>query len=240
MTTGVIYAVNGVMCLAVAIGLALRGEGVDIAGGDTEEEQMRNEKGLAGWTVAGALLGMLAWPLMVARELWQWKRYHLPRFEWDDVARYSLAIMTGAVLHMMALTMTGCQSGRATAERASERTDTVYMARESHDDTYKARVWGDTLRQLDSVWVESWRSGDTVYREKTAWRWRDRIQVHMDTVWRMAQMTDTVSKSTACNINEKITAVEKGRTVLVIMLWMTLLVAVVVIGVFCVQGMRKR
>ena len=33
--------------------------------------------------------------MMVAREVWQYKVYHLPHYEWEDVVRYSLIILLG-------------------------------------------------------------------------------------------------------------------------------------------------
>lgn len=35
---------------------------------------------------------------MVGRELYQWRRYHLQRFEWEDVVRYAVVIVVGYVV----------------------------------------------------------------------------------------------------------------------------------------------
>lgn len=43
-----------------------------------------------GWK--GVLFLLVA---MIAREIWQYKVYHLPCFEWEDVTRYSLVILLG-------------------------------------------------------------------------------------------------------------------------------------------------
>lgn len=51
--------------------------------------------GLACWFLASLAIGLWSLPLMVARELYQWRRYHLPRFEWEDVGRYALVIVVG-------------------------------------------------------------------------------------------------------------------------------------------------
>lgn len=48
--------------------------------------------GLAAWCVCAVLLGLVCLPVMAARELWQWKRYGLSRFEWEDVVRYGIVI----------------------------------------------------------------------------------------------------------------------------------------------------
>ena len=45
-----------------------------------------------GWKGALFLLVM-----MVAREVWQYNMYPLPCFEWEDVVRYFLVILIGAV-----------------------------------------------------------------------------------------------------------------------------------------------
>ena len=47
---------------------------------------------ICGWNGVLFLLVM-----MVAREVWQYKMYHMPCFEWEDVVRYSLVILIGAV-----------------------------------------------------------------------------------------------------------------------------------------------
>lgn len=45
---------------------------------------------MCGWK--GVLFLIVA---MVAREVWQYKVYHLPHFEWEDVVKYSLIIILG-------------------------------------------------------------------------------------------------------------------------------------------------
>lgn len=54
--------------------------------------------GLIGWFVVGSLIGLFAIPLMVGREICQYKHYHLPRFEWEDVVRYSVVILASSLL----------------------------------------------------------------------------------------------------------------------------------------------
>lgn len=51
--------------------------------------------GLACWLLVSLAIGLWSLPLMVARELYQWRRYHLPRFECEDVARYAVVIIVG-------------------------------------------------------------------------------------------------------------------------------------------------
>lgn len=54
--------------------------------------------GLACWLLISILIGLLALPVMVVREIYQYKHYHLAKFEWEDVVRYSLVIILGSVI----------------------------------------------------------------------------------------------------------------------------------------------
>lgn len=57
--------------------------------------------GLACWLLVSLLIGLLALPVMIGREVYQYKRYHLAKFEWEDVVRYSLVIAIGSVIHFL-------------------------------------------------------------------------------------------------------------------------------------------
>lgn len=52
---------------------------------------------MCGWKGILFLLVM-----MVAREVYQYKEYHLPCFEWEDVVRYSLIILLGYIVIQIA------------------------------------------------------------------------------------------------------------------------------------------
>ena len=54
--------------------------------------------GLACWLLVSILIGLLALPIMVVMEYYQYKHYHLIKFEWEDVVRYSLVIILGSVI----------------------------------------------------------------------------------------------------------------------------------------------
>lgn len=54
--------------------------------------------GLACWLLISILVGLLALPVMVGREIYQYKHYHLEKFEWDDIIRYSFVIIVGSVI----------------------------------------------------------------------------------------------------------------------------------------------
>ena len=54
--------------------------------------------GLTCWLIISILIGLLALSIMVGREIYQYKRYHLARFEWEDIVRYSFVIIVGSVI----------------------------------------------------------------------------------------------------------------------------------------------
>lgn len=53
--------------------------------------------GLACWLLISMLVGLLVLPVMICREIYQYKHYHLSRFEWEDIVRYSVVIVLGSV-----------------------------------------------------------------------------------------------------------------------------------------------
>ena len=61
--------------------------------------------GLACWFLLSVLIGIIALPLMIWREVFQYDKYQLPRFEWEDVVRYSLVIIIGSVVNYWLLNL---------------------------------------------------------------------------------------------------------------------------------------
>ena len=59
--------------------------------------------GLACWLLVSILVGMLALPIMVCREIYQYKHYHLAKFELEDVVRYSIIIIIGSIINYFIL-----------------------------------------------------------------------------------------------------------------------------------------
>lgn len=55
--------------------------------------------GLACWLLVSIFVGPLSLPVMICREVYQYKHYHLSRFEWEDVVRYSVVIVLGSVIN---------------------------------------------------------------------------------------------------------------------------------------------
>ena len=59
--------------------------------------------GLACWLLISMLIGLLALPVMVGREIYQYKHYHLAKFECEDVIRYSIIIILGSIINYLIL-----------------------------------------------------------------------------------------------------------------------------------------
>lgn len=59
--------------------------------------------GLACWLLISILIGLLAFPVMVGREIYQYKHYHLAKFEWEDIVRYSVVILLGSIINYLIL-----------------------------------------------------------------------------------------------------------------------------------------
>lgn len=59
--------------------------------------------GLACWFILSVLIGIISLPLMIWREVYQYDKYQLPRFEWEDVVRYSLVIILGSIINYFIL-----------------------------------------------------------------------------------------------------------------------------------------
>ncbi len=59
--------------------------------------------GLACWLLISILIGLLALPVMVGREIYQYKHYYLAKFEWEDIVRYSVVIVLGSIINYLIL-----------------------------------------------------------------------------------------------------------------------------------------
>lgn len=59
--------------------------------------------GLVCWFLLSVVIGIIALPLMIWREVYQYDKYQLPRFEWEDVVRYSFVIIIGSVVNYFIL-----------------------------------------------------------------------------------------------------------------------------------------
>ena len=55
--------------------------------------------GLSCWLLISTLIGLFTLPIMVVREYYQYKHYHLAKFEWEDIVRYSVVIVLGSIIN---------------------------------------------------------------------------------------------------------------------------------------------
>lgn len=88
-------------------------------------------------------------------------------------------VLLCALLHVL---LSGCASRRVMVGGSTQKTDTVY----------RMNVVRDTVLVKDSVLVSIFSAGDTVYKTREVWRWRDRTNVRVDTVYKSAVRVDTV------------------------------------------------
>ena len=88
-------------------------------------------------------------------------------------------VLLCTLLHVL---LCGCASRRVTVGGSTHRTDTVY----------RMNMVRDTVLVKDSVLVSIFSAGDTVYKTREVWRWRDRVNVRVDTVYKNAVRVDTV------------------------------------------------
>ena len=147
------------------------------------DENKRNRQGAIGWFIASIFVGVLALPVMVLREVYQWKRYNLPGIEWDDICRYGFTIIIGSMLHLLLLVMTSCATPKPVVlERVINKTDTLY----------KTNYIADTFRVHDSIYVESYSVGNTIYKTKNVYKWRDRVSVKTDTIYKSILRADSI------------------------------------------------
>ena len=65
--------------------------------------------GLACWFLLSVMIGIIALPLMIWREVYQYDKYQLPRLEWEDVVRYSFTIIIGSVINYWLLDLLLCR-----------------------------------------------------------------------------------------------------------------------------------
>lgn len=55
--------------------------------------------GIACWLLVSIFTGPFALPVMIGREVYQYKHYHLAKFEWEDIVRYTLVILLGSIIN---------------------------------------------------------------------------------------------------------------------------------------------
>ena len=99
----------------------------------------------------------------------------------EFIAQWIVGVLLGLLACALLTLLFGCSTPQpVVVERVVVKTDTLY----------KARTSADTFRLHDSVYVEHYTRGDTVYSQKSVWRWRDRISVKTDTIYKAMLQTD--------------------------------------------------
>ena len=101
------------------------------------------------------------------------------RAYWRIVIGTLWGVLMCALLHVL---LSGCASHRVTVGGSTQKTDTVY----------RMNMVRDTVLVKDSVLVSIFRAGDTVYKTREVWRWRDRAKARVDTVYKGTLRVDTV------------------------------------------------
>lgn len=86
------------------------------------------------------------------------------------------------VLAVILLSLVGCRANKSVVlERVVHNTDTLY----------KTNLRVDSFRILDSVFVETFVRGDTVYKTHNVYKWRDRISYKTDTIFQFVLRSDS-------------------------------------------------
>ena len=173
---------NCIILGATTLFIFYKADKLDMVNEDYDENK-RNRQGAIGWFIASIFVGVLALPVLVLREVYQWKRYKLPGIEWDDICRYGFTIIVGSMLHLLLLVMTSCTTQKPVVlERVVNKTDTLY----------KTNYIADTFRVHDSIYVESYSVGNTIYKTKNVYKWRDRVSVKTDTIYKSILRADSI------------------------------------------------
>ena len=179
---GILMLLNCIVLVATTPFVFYKAAQLDIID-EGYDENKRNRQGAIGWFIASIFVGALALPVMVLREVYQWKRYKLLSIEWDDICRYGFTIIVGSMLHLLLLVMTSCTTQKPVVlERVINKTDTLY----------KTNYIADTFRVHDSIYVESYAVGDTIYKTKNVYKWRDRVSVKTDTIYKSILRADSI------------------------------------------------
>lgn len=90
-------------------------------------------------------------------------------------------LTTFGVLAVILLSLVGCRAKSVVLERVVHNTDTLY----------KTNLRVDSFRILDSVFVETFVRGDTVYKTHNVYKWRDRISYKTDTIFQFVLRSDS-------------------------------------------------
>lgn len=91
-------------------------------------------------------------------------------------------LTTFGVLAVILLSLVGCRANKSVVlERVVHKTDTLY----------KTNLRVDSFCILDSVFVETFVRGDTVYKTHNVYKWRDRFSYKTDTIYQFILRSDS-------------------------------------------------
>ena len=106
---------------------------------------------------------------------------------------YALAFILGLILCWV---FSGCSTPK-------QLTTTVYH--NTTDTIYKTKVERDSIFRHDSIFVNVYQRGDTIFKEHTRWltRWRDRLLI--DTVYQSRTDTLTLYREVTREVERRLT-----------------------------------
>lgn len=101
----------------------------------------------------------------------------------EFIAQWIVGVLLGLLACALLTLLFGCSTPQpVVVERVVVKTDTLY----------KARTSADTFRLHDSIYVESYMVGDTIYKTKNVFKWRDRVSVKTDTIYKSILRADSI------------------------------------------------
>lgn len=101
----------------------------------------------------------------------------------EFIAQWIVGVLLGLLACALLTLLFGCSTPQpVVVERVVVKTDTLY----------KARTSADTFRLHDSIYVESYMVGDTIYKTKNVYKWRDRVSVKTDTIYKSILRADSI------------------------------------------------
>lgn len=112
------------------------------------------------------------------------------RFNFYDMERMK-GLFLGIMICVIISILSGCKSTKY-IPLETVRTDSIYVDRYQRDSIY----------QRDSVFVNRWIAGDTIYQDKVVWKYVYRDMVKYDTVATLRSDTINVPYPVECKLSK--------------------------------------
>lgn len=130
-------------------------------------------------------------------------------------------LFCGIIVCTLISLLTGCKSTKY-IPLETVRTDSIYVDRYQRDSIY----------QRDSVFVNRWTAGDTVYQDKVVWKYVYRDKVKYDTVATLRSDTINVPYPVECKLSkwEQLKLNVGGWAISII-----IIIVLIVMGVYGIQ-----